>query len=104
MTPEVLAWDDASNNRLLASGRGSWIHNPISAYRTIEGQNKELADKIYVSALAEGPGRAALLRELPRLRHHEVLEEPGRGQGLPGGLTDNYREGARRAPATTCRS
>ena len=37
MTPEVLAWDDASNNRLLASGRGSWIHNPISAYRTIEG-------------------------------------------------------------------
>ena len=48
MTPEVLAWDDASNNRLLASGRGSWIHNPISAYRTIEGQNKELADKIFI--------------------------------------------------------
>ena len=57
MTPEVLAWDDASNNRLLASGRGSWIHNPISAYRTIEGQNKELADKIFVPALAQGPGR-----------------------------------------------
>ena len=49
MTPEVLAWDDASNNRFLASGRGSWIHNPISAYRSIEGQNKELADKIFVS-------------------------------------------------------
>ena len=55
MTPEVLAWDDASNNRLLASGRGSWIHNPISAYRTIEGQNKELADKIHIGLSPRGP-------------------------------------------------
>jgi len=55
MTPEVLAWDDASNNRLLASGRGSWIHNPISAYRTIEGQNKELADKIHIQLSPRGP-------------------------------------------------
>ena len=55
MTPEVLAWDDASNNRLLASGRGSWIHNPISPYRTIEGSNKELADKIFVSLSPKGP-------------------------------------------------
>jgi multiple sugar transport system substrate-binding protein len=55
MTPEVLAWDDASNNRLLASGRGSWIHNPISAYRTIEGQNKELADKIFIQLSPKGP-------------------------------------------------
>jgi multiple sugar transport system substrate-binding protein len=46
MDPEVLSWDDASNNRFLASGRGSWIHNPISAYRTIQKANKELADKI----------------------------------------------------------
>ena len=55
MTPEVLAWDDASNNRLLASGRGSWIHNPISAYRTIEGQNKDLANKIYIGLSPRGP-------------------------------------------------
>ena len=55
MTPEVLAWDDASNNRFLASGRGSWIHNPISAYRTIEGQNKELADKIFIQLSPRGP-------------------------------------------------
>jgi len=55
MTPEVLAWDDSSNNRFLASGRGSWIHNPISAYRTIEGQNKELADKIFIQLSPRGP-------------------------------------------------
>jgi multiple sugar transport system substrate-binding protein len=48
MDPEVLSWDDAGNNRFLASGRGSWIHNPISAYRSIQKSNPELADKIYV--------------------------------------------------------
>jgi multiple sugar transport system substrate-binding protein len=55
MTPEVLSWDDASNNRFLASGRGSWIHNPISAYRTIEKQNKALADKIHIQLSPKGP-------------------------------------------------
>lgn len=55
MTPEVLSWDDSSNNRLLASGRGSWIHNSISAYRSIERQNKELADKIGVQLSPKGP-------------------------------------------------
>jgi multiple sugar transport system substrate-binding protein len=55
MTPEVLAWDDASNNRFLASKRGSWIHNPISAYRTIEGSDKALAEKIYIQLSPRGP-------------------------------------------------
>ena len=55
MTPEVLAWDDASNNRFLASGRGSWIHNPISAYRSIQAQNKALADKVYIQISPRGP-------------------------------------------------
>src|SRR5215471_9925812 len=36
MTNEVLSWDDAANNQYLASGKASWIYNPISAYRTIE--------------------------------------------------------------------
>jgi multiple sugar transport system substrate-binding protein len=48
MTSEVLSWDDAGNNRFLASSRGSWIHNPISAYRTIQKSNPALADKIAV--------------------------------------------------------
>jgi multiple sugar transport system substrate-binding protein len=57
MDPEVLSWDDASNNRFLASGRGSWIHNPISAYRSIQKSNPELADKIYVWKTPAGPVR-----------------------------------------------
>jgi multiple sugar transport system substrate-binding protein len=48
MESVVLSWDDAGNNRYLASGRASWIHNPISAYRTIQKSNPELADKIFV--------------------------------------------------------
>jgi multiple sugar transport system substrate-binding protein len=42
MTNEVLSWDDAGNNQYLASGKGSWIYNPISAYRTIETQAPDL--------------------------------------------------------------
>ncbi len=57
MEPEVLSWDDASNNRYLASGRGSWIHNPISAYRSIQKASPELADKIYIWKTPAGPVR-----------------------------------------------
>jgi len=53
MTPEVLSWDNSSNNRLLASGVGSWIHNPISAYRSIT--EKALQDKVQISPPPAGP-------------------------------------------------
>jgi multiple sugar transport system substrate-binding protein len=57
MDPEVLSWDDAGNNRFLASGKGCWIHNPISAYRTIQKSNPELADKIFLWKTPAGPVR-----------------------------------------------
>ena len=57
MEPDVLSWDDASNNKYLASARGSWIHNPISAYRSIQKASPELADKIYVWKTPAGPVR-----------------------------------------------
>jgi multiple sugar transport system substrate-binding protein len=57
MDSEVLSWDDASNNRFLASGRGSWIHNPISAYRSIQKSNPALADKLFVWKTPAGPVR-----------------------------------------------
>ena len=55
MTNEVLSWDDTGNNLLLASGRGSWIQNPISALRTIEHDTPDLAEKIFVSNTPAGP-------------------------------------------------
>jgi multiple sugar transport system substrate-binding protein len=57
MEPDVLSWDDASNNKYLASGRASWIHNPISAYRSIQKATPELADKIQVWKTPAGPVR-----------------------------------------------
>jgi multiple sugar transport system substrate-binding protein len=55
MTNEVLSWDDNGNNLLLASGRGSWIQNPISAYRTIEHDTPDLANNLYISNAPAGP-------------------------------------------------
>jgi multiple sugar transport system substrate-binding protein len=57
MTPEVLSWNDASNNQYLASGVGSYIINPISAYRTIQKSNKTLADDIVVIDPPKGPAK-----------------------------------------------
>ncbi len=55
MTSDVLSWNDASNNQYLASGVGSYIVNPISAYRTIQQSNKTLADDIFVIEPPKGP-------------------------------------------------
>jgi multiple sugar transport system substrate-binding protein len=57
MTSEVLSWNDASNNQYLASGVGSYIINPISAYRTIQQSNKKLADDIFVIDPPKGPAK-----------------------------------------------
>src|SRR4051812_5529757 len=60
MTPEVLSWDDSSNNRYLVSGVGSMIINPISAYRTFQKSNKAGADDTFVMAPPKGPARSIM--------------------------------------------
>jgi multiple sugar transport system substrate-binding protein len=57
MTSEVLSWNDASNNQYIDSGVGSYIVNPISAYRTAQKLNKELADDIFVIEPPKGPAK-----------------------------------------------
>ena len=42
MTSDVLSWNDSSNNQYIVSGVGSYIINPISAYRTAQKANKKL--------------------------------------------------------------
>jgi multiple sugar transport system substrate-binding protein len=54
MTDEVLAWDAASNNRLLTSGRGSLVLNAVSAVRAAEQQDPELASKIGLAPVPIG--------------------------------------------------
>jgi multiple sugar transport system substrate-binding protein len=57
MTPEVLSWNDASNNQYIDSGVGCYILNPISAYRTAQTLNKKLADDIFVIEPPKGPAK-----------------------------------------------
>ena len=95
MTPEVLSWDDASNNRLLASGRGSWIHNPISAYRTIEQQNKELADKIYVSLSPKGPAARLSFANCLAYGVTKFSKNQDTSKAFIEHLTDNFKDAFR---------
>ncbi len=55
MENSVLSWQDVDNNTYLQSGKGSWIYNPISAYRTIETQNKDLLQKLIIDNPLKGP-------------------------------------------------
>src|ERR1700756_539958 len=55
MTSDVLSWNDASNNQYIDSGVGSYIINPISAYRTAQTLNPKLADDIFVIEPPTGP-------------------------------------------------
>src|SRR5437773_2726743 len=56
MTPEVFSWDDASDNRYLASGVACWVHDAISAYRTTEDTNPKVFQNTYLGLEPSGPG------------------------------------------------
>jgi multiple sugar transport system substrate-binding protein len=57
MEPEVLSWDDASNNRFMLSGKGSWTRNAISIYEAARQKNPELAKHINHTIPLKGPAR-----------------------------------------------
>jgi multiple sugar transport system substrate-binding protein len=58
MTPEVFSWDDASDNRYLASGIACWVHDAISAYRTTEDTNPEVFKNLVLMLEPQGlPGK-----------------------------------------------
>jgi multiple sugar transport system substrate-binding protein len=46
MTAEVLSWDDAGNNRLILSGKGSWVYNPVSIYLAAKDKDLPIAAEI----------------------------------------------------------
>jgi len=55
MVDAVTSWADVDNNTNLQTGEGSWIYNPISAYRTIEKQNPDLLAKLAIDLPLRGP-------------------------------------------------
>jgi ABC-type glycerol-3-phosphate transport system substrate-binding protein len=58
MTPEVFAWNAASNNQGLNAGELSYILNSISAYRTAQDEGLDVADDIHFTPALEGPAAA----------------------------------------------
>ncbi|MGH3739650.1 MAG: extracellular solute-binding protein, partial [Micromonosporaceae bacterium] len=55
MTNEVFSWNAASNNQGLAAGKMSYILNSISAWRTAQEVNPEVADDIFFVPALKGP-------------------------------------------------
>jgi len=55
MEPEVLSWDDASNNQSLQQGKAGWIHNPVSAYIVARNTKLATADGINHHRSLAGP-------------------------------------------------
>src|SRR5262249_45029886 len=55
MTPEVFSWDDASDNRYLASGVACWVHDAISAYRTTQDTNPPVFQQANIALEPAGP-------------------------------------------------
>jgi len=58
MTPEVFSWNAASNNQGLASGQLSYILNSISAWRTSQEADPDVADDIFFTPALRGPADA----------------------------------------------
>ena len=56
MTDEVLSWDDSSNNRFIASGKGAVVCNPISAYRTAAKDNPDVYRNLEIVKTPLGAG------------------------------------------------
>jgi multiple sugar transport system substrate-binding protein len=55
MSSDVFMWDAASNNRVFVWGRASIIENAISAIRSMEKSNPELARQVVLAPPAAGP-------------------------------------------------
>jgi len=57
---DVPAWDDASNNKWLVSGKGAMIMNPPSAWAVAKRDNPKVAEQVWHHDMPKGPaGRFA---------------------------------------------
>src|SRR3979411_509857 len=60
LPPDVPAWDDASNNRWLVSGKGAMIMNPPSAWAVAKRDAPQIAAQCWTHGFPPGPkGRFA---------------------------------------------
>jgi ABC-type glycerol-3-phosphate transport system substrate-binding protein len=60
LPPDVPAWDDASNNKWLVSGKGAMIMNPPSAWAVAKRDAPQVAEQLWTHGFPKGPaGRYA---------------------------------------------
>src|SRR6202008_2083382 len=60
LPPDVGAWDDASNNKWLVSGKGALIMNPPSAWAVAKRDAPQVAEQCWTHGFPSGPkGRFA---------------------------------------------
>lgn len=55
MPPDVYAWDDASNNRWLISGKGGGVMNPPSSWAVAKRDNPKIAEQCWTHDMPKGP-------------------------------------------------
>ena len=55
LAPDAPAWDDASNNKWLVSGKGSMIMNPPSAWAVAKRDAPEIAQQLWSHGFPSGP-------------------------------------------------
>ena len=80
LPPDAPAWDDASNNKWLISGKGALIMNPPSAWAVAKRDAPEIAAQCWTHGFPVGP--EGPLRTVPALllERLEFLQEQGGGQ------------------------
>jgi ABC-type glycerol-3-phosphate transport system substrate-binding protein len=60
LPPDVAAWDDATNNKWLISGKGAMIMNPPSAWAVAKRDARQVAEQCWTHGFPAGPkGRFA---------------------------------------------
>jgi ABC-type glycerol-3-phosphate transport system substrate-binding protein len=62
--PGVYAWDDASNNRWLITGKGSSIMNPPSAWSVAKRESPKVAENCWTHDMPRGP-KGRFVGQLP---------------------------------------
>ena len=55
LPPDIFAWDDASNNKWLISGKGALIMNPPSAWAVAKRDSPKVAEQLWTFPSPRGP-------------------------------------------------
>ena len=67
LPPDVGAWDNASNNKWLVSGKGALIFNPPSAWAVAKRDAPKVAEQLWTHGMPKGP-KGRYVSTLPRFQ------------------------------------